>query len=89
MNRVARRERWVHLAPAPDVEREPTAAELAAIEREWPLIAAEMAVVDAEAAVAAAPDSVWAWRAHRRATRRVLAVAARMASGTGTPREVA
>ena len=31
---------------------EPTAAELAAIGREWPLIAAELAVVDAEIAIA-------------------------------------
>jgi hypothetical protein len=31
---------------------EPTAAELAAIEREWPLIAAELAVVDAEVTIA-------------------------------------
>jgi hypothetical protein len=31
---------------------EPTPAELAAIEREWPLIAAELAVVDAEVVLA-------------------------------------
>jgi len=33
-------------------DREPTARDLAAIDAEWPLIAAEIAVVDAEAAVA-------------------------------------
>ena len=34
--------------------KEPTAAEIAAIEREWPLIVAKLAVVDAEIAVASA-----------------------------------
>ncbi|WP_131831636.1 DUF6284 family protein [Pseudofrankia asymbiotica] len=33
-------------------DREPTDRDLAAIDAEWPLIAAEIAVVDAEAAVA-------------------------------------
>jgi hypothetical protein len=87
MNRVAHRVR-VHLAPVTDPEG-PSEAELAAIEAEWPLIEAEIAVVDAESALAAAPGSEVAWRAHRRATRRVLAVVARMASSTETPREVA
>ncbi|MDO5698144.1 MAG: DUF6284 family protein [Dermatophilus congolensis] len=44
----------------------PTATDLAAIEAEWPIIAAELAVVDAECRLASSPD-VFAVRAHRRA----------------------
>ncbi len=38
--------------------REPKAWELAAIEREWPLIAADLAVLDAEIEVLAADEPV-------------------------------
>lgn len=58
-------------------ESEPSAAELAAIEREWPLIEAEMAVVEAETAVlCAARPSELDWQRLRSARRRVLRVAA-------------
>ncbi len=52
---------------------EPSAADLAAIEAEWPLIEAELAVVDAEIRLAAAGGrSLLDWRRLRRAQRRVL-----------------
>lgn len=56
-------------------DQEPTAAELAAIEAEWPLIEAELAVVDAQirALSAAGGPSPLDWRRLRRAERRVLA----------------
>jgi hypothetical protein len=38
-------------------DREPLARDLRAIEREWPVIAAELAVVDAEIAAARAGDT--------------------------------
>jgi len=42
--------------PEPGGEREPTLAELAAIEAEWPLIEVELALLDAEIAeVSAGP----------------------------------
>ncbi len=41
------------------VEREPTARELAAIEREWPLIAADLAILDGEVT-----DLAWRRLAH-------------------------
>jgi hypothetical protein len=40
----------------PDAEREPSARELAEIEAEWPLIDADLAVTDAQAAIAAGFD---------------------------------
>lgn len=43
-------------------EREPTRAELRAIEAEWPLIAAELAALDAEIAIAAGDISELAGR---------------------------
>lgn len=78
MSSIADRRRSVHLAPVADVDREPSAEELAEIEREWPLIEAEVAVVEAEVAMAVSPGSAWAYRAHRRAVRRVSAVAAQL-----------
>lgn len=58
-------------------EAEPSAAELAAIEREWPLIEAELAVVEAEIAVLCADrPSELDWQRLRRARRRVLRAAA-------------
>ncbi|HSV68435.1 MAG TPA: DUF6284 family protein [Mycobacteriales bacterium] len=62
---------------------EPSRAELAAIEAEWPLIEAELVVVDALARLAAEPAHEWLWRRHRRAVRRVLLVA-RSAPATGS-----
>lgn len=59
----------------PDVEREPSPAELAEIEAEMPEIEAGMALVDAQARMArakGAPSSL-DWRALRRAERQVLA----------------
>jgi hypothetical protein len=54
---------------------EPTAAELAEIEQEWPLIAAELELLDAEISyITAGPAaSVLDRRRVRRAQRRVLA----------------
>jgi len=56
-------------------DREPTAAELAAIEAEWPLIAAELAVTDAEAALVAGCGGELG-RARLTAARRRLATVA-------------
>jgi hypothetical protein len=57
-------------------DEEPTTADLADIEREWPLIEAELALLDAE--IAALVAGGWATeldrRRVRRAQRRVLAV---------------
>jgi len=58
---------------------EPTAAELDAIEAEWPLIAAELDVLDAEIAIINAADrggpTVLDWRRLRRAEAHVTRVA--------------
>jgi hypothetical protein len=65
---------------------EPTSADLAAIGAEWPLIEAELAVVDAEirALSAAGGLSPLDWRRLRRAERRVLATRAGLyAAGAG------
>ncbi|WP_125775347.1 DUF6284 family protein [Antribacter gilvus] len=63
---------------------EPSFADLAAIADEWPVIAAELAVVEAECRLAESPDEL-AVRAHRRAvsaldlvTRRVAPSATRV-----------
>ena len=57
---------------------EPTAADLAAIEAEWPLIEAELAVVDAEVRLlSAGRPSLLDWRRLRRAERQALAAAVR------------
>lgn len=62
---------------------EPTAAELAAIDAEWPLIAAEMDVLDAEITMLYAADrggpSPMDWRRLRRAEAKVTKVAADLA----------
>ncbi|WP_020522394.1 DUF6284 family protein [Catelliglobosispora koreensis] len=54
----------------------PTDVELAAIELEWPLIAAEMDIVDAEIRLLTAPDGLTEldWRRLRRAERQRLKV---------------
>jgi hypothetical protein len=61
--------------------REPSAAELAAIECERPLIEAELAVVDAEIAIIRAGDGAGelAWRRLRRAQHQVLRTVAVLA----------
>ena len=56
------------------VPGEPTAADLAAIEAEWPLIDAELAVVDAEIRILSTGRPVpLDWRRLRRAERQMLA----------------
>jgi hypothetical protein len=63
---------------------EPTAADLAAIEAEWPLIEAELAVLDAQITAASAPGpSPLDWRRMRRAQRRVLAARLGLARPAG------
>jgi hypothetical protein len=63
---------------------EPTPGDLAAIETEWPLIAAEMDVLDAEITLIYAADhggpSPLDWRRLRRAEARVTRVAAELAA---------
>jgi hypothetical protein len=57
-----------------DLDDGPTAADLAAIDTEWPLIAAEIALVDAEIRVLTVPGwpSPLDWRRLRRAEHRVM-----------------
>jgi hypothetical protein len=65
------------------VELEPTAGDLAEIDDEWPLIAAEISVVEAEIAMLCAPAggaSEIDWRRLRRAQARVLREAAAYAA---------
>ncbi len=65
-------------------DREPTPAELAAIEAEWPLIEAELAVLDAQIARLAAAEQVCELdrRRVRRAEHRTLTVRRFVAAGT-------
>lgn len=67
---------------------EPTGDELSAIEAEWPLIAAELDVLDAEIRLICAEDrggpSLLDWRRCRRAEQRVLRVAAELSVRPGT-----
>jgi Family of unknown function (DUF6284) len=62
----------------------PSAADLDAIEAEWPLIAAELDLLDAQIATIYAADhggpTVLDWRRLRRAEARALAVAAELAA---------
>jgi len=63
---------------------EPTRRELAAIEAEWPLIAADLDVLDAEISLIYAEDNggptVLDWRRLRRAEAAVTRVAAELAA---------
>ncbi|SDT70366.1 DUF6284 family protein [Actinoplanes derwentensis] len=72
---------------------EPSAAELDGIEAEWPLIAAELDVLDAAIALIIATDrggpSELDWRRFRRAETRALTVAAELASRPVTLKAVA
>ncbi|MGI5524455.1 DUF6284 family protein [Micromonospora sp. CA-259024] len=78
-----------HLAP---VTAEPTAADLAAIDSEWPLIAAELDVLDAEITLLYAEDhggpSPLDWRRLRRAEARVTRAATDLTARTD-PRRAA
>ena len=60
------------MTPKHRVEKEPTAADLAAIEAEWPLVEAELALLDAEirALAAVGGPSALDWRRLRRARSR-------------------
>lgn len=64
----------IHLSAVSD--EDPTPADLAVIEQEWPLIAAELDLLDAQIASMSVAGSVSALdrRRVRRAERRVLAV---------------
>jgi len=73
-------------------ENEPTAAELAAIEMQWPLIEAELALLDAEiTALRPGGLSPLDWRRLRRAGRAVLAARLRLVTAptSGTVRGAA
>ncbi|MEV6811818.1 DUF6284 family protein [Micromonospora sp. NPDC051296] len=71
----------------------PTAADLAAIESEWPLIAAELDVLDAEITLIYAEDhggpSPLDWRRLRRAESRVTRAAAEVATRTADSQRAA
>ena len=71
----------------PEFGEEPTAADLAEIEREWPLIAAELDLLDAEIAALSAEGraSKLDRRRVRRAERRVLEVTRELAAEGVTP----
>ncbi|WP_204290231.1 DUF6284 family protein [Micromonospora gifhornensis] len=77
----------------PTTTAEPTAAELAAIDTEWPLIAAELDVLDAQVTLIYAEDhggpSPLDWRRLRRAEARVTRAAADLADRTTDPRRAA
>ena len=70
------------LTPIFSDNQEPTPAELAGIDTEWPLIEAELALLDAQIHVlsAAGGPSPLEWRRLRRAERRVLAARLRLAA---------
>jgi hypothetical protein len=73
-------------------DREPTAPELAAIEREWPLIEAELALLDVQIAFLSEGDpSPLDWRRLCRAEQRVARAVAALLAGVvqSSPREVA
>ena len=72
---------------------EPSAADLAAINAEWPLIAAEMDLLDAEIRMMVAADqggpSQLDWRRLRRAEARVMRAAVKLAARSVDPKAVA
>jgi hypothetical protein len=71
----------------------PSTADLEAIEAEWPLIAADLDVLDAEIAIIYAADhggpTVLDWRRLRRAEARVTRIAAELTAGPATRKAVA
>lgn len=72
---------------------EPSTAQLDAIEAEWPLIAADLDVLDAEIAIINAADrggpTALDWRRLRRAEARVTRVAAELAAHSAVRKAVA
>lgn len=70
-------------------DREPTPEELAAIEAEWPVIAAELELLDVELELLGRPASPLDARRLRRATRRVLAARVLVAAADGAGSAVA
>ncbi|TDC28803.1 hypothetical protein E1211_27180 [Micromonospora sp. 15K316] len=74
-------------------DNEPVAGELGAIESEWPLIAAELDLLDAEITMLYAEDrggpTVLDWRRLRRAEAGVTRAAAELAARITDPRRVA
>jgi hypothetical protein len=67
-------------------DQDPSPADLAAIEAEWPAIEAELALVDVEIRMLTVDrPSLLDWRRLRRAERRVLAVHARIYGTGGLP----
>lgn len=72
---------------------EPTSDDLDAIDAEWPLIAAELDVLDAEITLIHAADnggpSTLDWRRLRRAEARMTRVAAELAARTAAVKAVA
>jgi hypothetical protein len=70
-----------------DVDREPTPTELEAIEAEWPVIAAELEMLDAQLVVVMAGGhaSTLDRRRIRRAERQVLAVRQAVTGATCRP----
>jgi hypothetical protein len=77
----------------PYLTGEPTPEDLAAIEAEWPLIAAELDVLDAEITIINSADrggpSPLDWRRLRRAEARVTRIAAELAVRPATRKAVA
>ncbi|WP_018223911.1 DUF6284 family protein [Salinispora pacifica] len=72
------------VCPEPDeAGREPTVAELTAIEAEWPSIEVELALLDVEiAGLLRGPAAAeWAWRRARRLRRQMLVAASQRAGG--------
>ncbi|GAB3982322.1 DUF6284 family protein [Plantactinospora veratri] len=65
-----------------DSQTDPTPAELVAIDQEWPLIAAELDLLDAEILILSAVGgpSPLDWRRLRRAEQRVMRAAAAIGS---------
>jgi hypothetical protein len=82
----------VNIIPLPSVEDdEPTPAELAGIEREWPLLAADLELLDAEIAFINAGQNASELdrRRIRRAQHRVLEVARELADRDPESEDVA
>ncbi|MFY1573366.1 DUF6284 family protein [Verrucosispora sp. WMMD703] len=77
----------------PTATAEPTAADLAAIDTEWPLIAAELDVLDAQITMLYAEDhggpTALDWRRLRRAEARVTRAAAEVAARSTDPQRAA
>jgi len=66
------------------MRRDPSPAEIASLEAEWPVLEAELALVAAECRLAERPTDQLTIRAHRRAVRALLAV---LAGSPSDPRD--